>query len=72
MNSRDFYNFQRIPFRSRFTFPDYMTVNTDDEMEELETLTTSLIDSMCSDFIFKESLCDCKNFHQKLKENEER
>lgn len=72
INSHDFYNFQRMPFRSRFNFPDFMTINTEDEMEEHETLTTSLIESMCSDFIFKGNVCDCKDFHEKLKENEER
>lgn len=71
-NTSDFYTFQRMPFRSHFAFPDFVTVNSEDEMEELETITSSLLESKCSDFIFRGNICNCRNFHEELKENEDR
>ncbi|KAG5882621.1 hypothetical protein JTB14_013310 [Gonioctena quinquepunctata] len=77
MNSKNFINaeyvnFYKSPFRSNFGFPEFMLMATDDEVEDAETLTTSLIDSMCSDFIFKGNVCDCREFHEKLREKERR
>lgn len=72
INSRDFYTFQRLPFRSHFAFPEMVNVNTDDEIDEFETLTTSLLESKCSDFIFKGNMCDCQHFRENVVENEER
>lgn len=72
VETKNFYNFPSIPFHSKFAFPEMVLYDADDRLEDAETLTTSLIDSMCSDFIFKGNLCDCRDFHEKLKENEKR
>lgn len=72
LNSGDFYTFQRLPFRSHFAFPDVVNMNTDDEIDEPETLTTSLIESKCSDFIFKGNMCDCQHFPENFKDDHER
>lgn len=68
----EYVNFSKTPFRANFGLPELMYYEDSDGVEDAETLATSLIDSMCSDFIFKGNACDCKTFHEKLKETEER
>ncbi|XP_057665855.1 espin isoform X2 [Diorhabda carinulata] len=52
---------------SYFDFPEFAFNDAGNE-----TLSTSLIDSMCSDFNFRGNVCDCEEFHLKLKETEQR
>ncbi|CAG9856442.1 unnamed protein product [Phyllotreta striolata] len=66
----DYVDFSRTPFRAQFAFP-FREIDSDD-VEDAETLATSLIDSMCSDFVFNGNVCNCRTFHEKLKQTEER
>lgn len=71
INASDFYGFSKLPLRCSSSFPEFVMFRDDGELDAT-TLTTSLIDSMCSDALFKGSRCNCKAFHERLRETEKR
>lgn len=72
INANDFHAFSSLPVRCSSSYPEFVMFRSDEELDSMTTLTTSLIGSMCSDVLFRGDGCNCKEFHEKLRETEKR